>query len=109
MATDLEIRPRAKYRIFSANDKARILAEYEAASLPLERAAIMRRCGVYSSLFSNWANSSKQAVKPSHSAGGRRTPKRLKSDACAKTTRGYNAAWRNPNERWPRWEKRTRS
>ncbi len=54
MATDPEVLPRPKHRVFSADDKARIIAEYEAASSPLARAAIMRRCGVYSSLLSNW-------------------------------------------------------
>ena len=49
-----EVRSQAKHRTFSAADKARILAEYEAAGTPLERAAVMRRSGVYSSLLSNW-------------------------------------------------------
>lgn len=49
-----EVRSQAKHRTFSAADKACILAEYEAAATPLERAAVMRRSGVYSSLLSNW-------------------------------------------------------
>ena len=49
-----EVRSRAKHRTFSADEKARIVAAYEAAGSPLERAALMRREGVYSSLVSNW-------------------------------------------------------
>ena len=49
-----EVRSQAKHRTFSAADKARILSEYEAAETPLERAAILRRSAVYSSLLSNW-------------------------------------------------------
>ncbi len=54
MSSDLEVRPRSKHRTFTAADKARILAEYQAASSPIERAAMMRREGVYSSLVCNW-------------------------------------------------------
>ena len=54
MSSDPEVRPRAKHRTFRADEKSRILAAYEAAATPLERAALMRREGVYSSLLSNW-------------------------------------------------------
>jgi transposase len=54
MVSDSEVRPRGKHRTFTAEAKARILAEYEAAATPLERAALMRREGIYSSLLSNW-------------------------------------------------------
>lgn len=54
MASDTEVRSRKRHRLFSADEKARILAEYEAAATALERAALMRREGVYSSLLSNW-------------------------------------------------------
>lgn len=43
-----------KRRKISAADKVRILAEYDAAQSPVDRASIMRREGVYSSLISNW-------------------------------------------------------
>lgn len=54
MSSNPEVRPRAKSRTFTAEEKARILAEYENASSSIERAAIMRREGVYSQLLSNW-------------------------------------------------------
>lgn len=54
MISDTEVRTRAKHRSFTAEEKARILAEYEAARTSLERAALMRREGLYSSLLSNW-------------------------------------------------------
>ncbi len=54
MSSDFEVRPRSKHRTFTAADKARILAEYQAASSPIERAAMMRQEGVYSSLVCNW-------------------------------------------------------
>jgi transposase len=53
MVSDSEVRSRGKHRTFTADQKARILAEYESASTALERAALMRREGVYSSLLSN--------------------------------------------------------
>ena len=54
MESDTEVRPRRKLRSFPAETKARLLAEYDAATTPLERAALMRREGAYSSLLSNW-------------------------------------------------------
>ncbi len=54
MVSDSEVRSRGKHRTFTADQKARILAEYESAATALERAALMRREGVYSSLLSNW-------------------------------------------------------
>jgi transposase-like protein len=54
VASDPEIRSVKQRRSFTAEEKVRILAEYEAAATPLERAALMRREGVYSSLISNW-------------------------------------------------------
>jgi len=68
MSADPEVRSRAKHRSFSADDKARILAEYEAASNAIERAAVMRRAGVYSSLLSNWR---KQRANPAPKPRGR--------------------------------------
>ena len=54
MSIHTEVRSRARHRAFTADEKARILSEYEAAASPLERAAMMRRDGVYSSLISKW-------------------------------------------------------
>lgn len=49
-------------RRFTADEKARILAEYEAATSPLERASLMRREGIYSSLLSAWRVSLRRAT-----------------------------------------------
>ena len=54
MSVNSEVRSRARHRTFTSDEKARIVAAYEAAASPLERAALMRREGVYSSLLSNW-------------------------------------------------------
>jgi len=54
MLSELEFGVREKHRRFSTEDKARILAEYESASTPIERATVLRVNGVYSSLISNW-------------------------------------------------------
>jgi transposase-like protein len=55
---DLEAeRPRAgrpKRRHFSAEYKLRILAEYDAATAPGEKGAILRREGLYDSSVLNW-------------------------------------------------------
>lgn len=77
MAADQQIRSRAKHRSFSADDKARILAEYEAAATPLERAAIMRRSGVYSSLLSNWRKQLKGGAEPKLPRGLSSNPDRM--------------------------------
>ncbi|HEY9085398.1 MAG TPA: transposase [Candidatus Tyrphobacter sp.] len=64
MSTNPEVRSRAKHRTFPADEKARILAAYEAATSALERAALMRREGVYSSLLSNWRRQLAQGDTP---------------------------------------------
>jgi transposase len=53
-ASDTEVRPVAKYRTFKAEEKLGILTEYENATNPLERAAILRKAGVYTSHIYNW-------------------------------------------------------
>ena len=50
---DPEVPAKASRRRFSAAEKARILDAYDAASA-IERAAILRRERIYSSLLSNW-------------------------------------------------------
>lgn len=45
---------RPKRRHFSAEYKLRILAEYDAASAPGEKGAILRREGLYDSSIQNW-------------------------------------------------------
>ena len=54
MSKSTEVRSRAKRRTFTADEKARIVSAYEKAESPLERAALMRREGVYNALISNW-------------------------------------------------------
>lgn len=53
MTPDPEVPAKATRRRFSAADKARILDEYERAS-SIERAALYRREGIYSSQIANW-------------------------------------------------------
>jgi transposase len=64
MVSDSEVRSRGKHRSFTAEQKARILAEYEAAPTALERAVLMRREGVYSSLLSNWRKQLASGAEP---------------------------------------------
>lgn len=64
MIPESEVRSRSKRRTFSAEEKARVLAEYEAAASSLERAALMRREGVYNSLLSNWRKQLVLGVPP---------------------------------------------
>jgi transposase-like protein len=45
---------RPKRRTFTAEYKLRILGEYENAANPRERAALLRREGIYSSSISEW-------------------------------------------------------
>jgi transposase len=56
------VSPKPKARRFTSEEKARILAEYDAAANPLERASLMRREGVYSSLLSAWRQSLRKAT-----------------------------------------------
>jgi len=53
LTPDPEVPAKATRRRFTAAEKARILAAYEAAG-EIEKAAICRRERVYSSLLSNW-------------------------------------------------------
>jgi transposase-like protein len=66
---DTEVRPVAKHRSFSAEEKLRILTAYEDASSSLERAAVLRREGIYSSHISMWRRV-RDGGKP---AGGKKT------------------------------------
>jgi transposase len=51
---DTEVRPVAKQRTFTADEKLRMLTAYESASTSLERAAVLRRERIYSSHISIW-------------------------------------------------------
>jgi transposase len=54
LADETEVRPVAKHRTFTAEEKLRILTAYENASSSLERAAVLRHEGIYSSHISIW-------------------------------------------------------
>lgn len=49
-----EVQPKAKRRTFSAEYKARILAEADACTKPGEVGALLRREGLYSSHLTEW-------------------------------------------------------
>jgi transposase-like protein len=51
---DPEVEPKARRRTFTAAYKARILAEYEAATGPGEKGAILRRERLYSAHIVEW-------------------------------------------------------
>lgn len=67
---DPEVPAKATRRHFQAAEKARILDAYEGAS-DIEKAAICRREGVYSSLLSNWRKQ-RAAGKPLAARRGRK-------------------------------------
>ncbi len=71
MVSDSEVRFRGKHRTFASDQKARILAEYEAAPTALERAALMRREGIYSSLLSNWRKQLSTGTTPKRGRPGK--------------------------------------
>lgn len=48
------ITPKPQRHRRAAAEKARIVAEYELIASPIERAAFMRREGIYSSILYNW-------------------------------------------------------
>jgi transposase len=56
-----EVRPKAKRRSFTAEYKARILAEVDACTKPGEVGALLRREGLYSSHLTEWRGLRKQA------------------------------------------------
>ena len=97
MEPDTEVRPRKKLRSFTAETKARLLAEYDAATTPLERAALMRREGVYSSLLSNWR---KQASEPPAKRGRPANPEAAENARLRKENqrleRKLAKAWARP-------------
>jgi transposase len=58
VSSSSEVRSKATRRSFSAEEKARILSEYANADTPVERAAVLRREGVYTSHIANWRKAS---------------------------------------------------
>lgn len=63
---------KAVRRRFTAAEKARILAEYDRSESPLQRAALLRREGIYSSHISNWRRA--QNESPEKPRGRRPNP-----------------------------------
>ena len=66
---DAEVPERAKRRVFSAQYKLRILAEYERRS-PVMRSALLRREGLYTSSISEWRRQRDEGAL--HALGGTR-------------------------------------
>ena len=66
---DPEVPERAKRRVFSAQYKLRILAEYERRS-PVMRSALLRREGLYTSSISEWRRQRDEGAL--HALGGTR-------------------------------------
>jgi transposase len=54
---------RAKRRTFTAEYKLRVLDEYENAESPRERAALLRREGIYTSTISEWRRARDAAAR----------------------------------------------
>jgi transposase-like protein len=69
---------RPKRRTFTAEYKLRILEEYENAESPRDRAALLRREGIYTSTISEWRRN-RDAAGISESRPGR--PARAAADA----------------------------
>lgn len=69
---------RPKRRIFTAEYKLRILEEYENAPSPRDRAALLRREGIYTSTISEWRRARDAAAIPESRPG---RPARAAADA----------------------------
>jgi transposase len=70
---------RAKRRVFSADYKLAILAEYDRCSEQGEKGALLRREGLYSSLITDWRRQHREGglvVTSGRSEGGRGGPSR---------------------------------
>ncbi len=68
--------PRPKRRRFEAGFKLRVLDEWDRATDSLERAAILRREGIYSSMISDWRRQRREGrlVEPAGRPEGRGGP-----------------------------------
>jgi transposase len=62
---------KAAPRVFTPMDRERIIAAYENAATPAERAAVMRREGVYTSHITNWRKMRKSGKSPESKTGRR--------------------------------------
>jgi transposase len=70
---------RARRRVFGADYKLAILAEYDRCSEAGEKGALLRREGLYSSIITDWRRQHRQGslvVTPGRSEGGRGGPSR---------------------------------
>lgn len=67
-----EVPSKASPRVFTPLDRERILAAYESAATPAERAAVMRREGVYTSHITNWRKMRKSGKPPESKTSRRR-------------------------------------
>lgn len=70
---------RARRRIFSADYKLAVLAEYDRCSEPGEKGALLRREGLYSSIVTDWRRQHREGslvVTPGREEGGRGGPGR---------------------------------
>jgi len=69
---DVEVTPIAKRRQFSAEYKARIVAEADGCTKPGEIGALLRREGLYSSNLSTWRREQSQASELNSKKRGRK-------------------------------------
>jgi transposase len=69
-----EVRSKATRQSFSAEERARILSEYANAATPVERAAVLRREGVYTSHIANWRKAGAHGEAPGKRRGRRPDP-----------------------------------
>jgi transposase len=72
---------RPKRRTFTAEYKLRVLEEYENAESPRERAALLRREGIYTSSISEWRRIRDAAAREEIPAGKPGRPARNPADA----------------------------
>ena len=86
---------RPKRRTFSAEFKARILAEYDAlATGSPERGVVLRREGLYSSHLAEWRKARDVAIGDGLAPkvrGAKRTPERVELDPARKRIEGLEA------------------
>ena len=70
---------RARRRVFSADYKLAVLADYDRCTEPGEKGALLRREGLYSSLITDWRRQHREGslvVSEGRSEGGRGGPSR---------------------------------
>ena len=90
-------RGRPKRRTFTAEYKLRVLEEYENAESPRERAALLRREGIYTSSISEWRRIRDAAAR--EPADGRGTPTPGRAAPARRTRTGRPRTGRGPGAR----------